>query len=215
MSAATVEGRLVRIGVLAGALAVVTYLAKTFLPLAASLERAFFLCRGPLVVVAFVGFYPFMMKGRPSASALLATVFGVIAGAATMLFGMIQVANLHEIGQLIGAADSAVSEQMWRAILRGVFTVQNGINIVADFFLDTAAFLLAIAMWSHPRFGRWWALFSVALVGPHFVMKAVTFPVPPAEAGLFDGGPLVSVWFALVIIQVGRSLGWMDARRVG
>ena len=43
-------------------------------------------------------------------------------------------------------------------------------------------------------------------------MKAITFPVPPAEAGLFDAGPLVSVWFALVIIQVGRSFQWMDAR---
>jgi hypothetical protein len=209
-SVADVDGRLVRAAVLAGGAAVVTYLAKTILPLPGPLNTAFFLCRGPLVVIAFVGVYPFLVKPAPSASALLGTVFGVIAGAATMLFGVIQVTNLHYIRGFIRTAGSAGDAETWRHILEGVFTVQNGVSFVADFFLDWAAFLWAISMWNHPKLGKWWGLLSVVLVGPHVVMKAITFPVPPAEAGFFDAGPLVSVWFTLLVIQVARNLRWMS-----
>jgi hypothetical protein len=209
--ASTVEGRLVAVAVMAGAAAVATYLAKTFLPLPGPVSTAFFLCRGPLVVVAFVGFYPFLAKPDPSASALLGAVFGVIAGAATMLFGVIQITNLHYIREFIGSAGNPTIADTWRHILQGVFTVQSGVNYVADFFLDWAAFLWAISMWDHPKLGRGWSLLSVALVGPHFIMKAMTFPETPAEAGLFDAGPLVSVWFALVLIQAARNLRWVDS----
>ncbi len=207
----SVDGRLVRVGVIAGAAAVVTYLAKTFLPLPDAVQVVFFLCRGPLVVIAFLGFYPFLIKPAPSVGALLGTVFGVIAGAATMLFGVIQLTNLHYIRGYIRAAGSPGAAQAWQNILQGVFTVQNGVNYVADFFLDWAAFLFALSMWNHPKLGKWWGVLSVVLVGPHFIMKAITFPVPPAEAGLFDAGPLVSLWFALVLVQIGRNVRWMEA----
>ena len=209
-SASSLDGRLVRVGVIAGAAAVTTYLVKTFLPLPDAVEVAFFLCRGPLVVIAFLGFYPFLVKPAPSVGALLGTVFGVIAGAATMLFGAIQLSNLHYIRGFIRAAGSPEAAETWRDILQGVFTVQNGVSYVADFFLDGAAFLFALSMWKHPKLGWWWSVLSVVLVGPHFIMKVITFPEPPAEAGLFDAGPLVSIWFALVLVQVVRNLRWMD-----
>jgi hypothetical protein len=205
------DGRLVRVGVIAGVTAVVTYLAKTFIPLPDAVHVAFFLCRGPLVVIAFLGLYPFLVKPAPSVAALLGTVFGVIAGATTLQFGVIQIVNLHYIRGFIRAAESSAAADAWRNILQGVFTVQNGVNLAADFFLDWAAFLLAISMWNHPKLGKWWSVLSIVLVGPHFIMKVITFPEPPAEAGLFDAGPLVSVWFALVIVQVVRHLRWIDA----
>jgi hypothetical protein len=68
------------------------------------------------------------------------------------------------------------------------------------FFLDGAAFLYAEIMWRHPAFGRVVALLSIALVGPHFTMKLATFPAPPAEAGLFDAGPLVGAWFTIATV---------------
>ena len=210
LHASAIQSRLVKVGVAAGVTAVVTYLAKTFLPLPDAVHVGFFMSRGPLLVVAFLGFYPFLAKPAPSVAAILATVFGVIAGAATMLFAVVQLTNLHYIVGFIQEADSPAAEETWRNILRGVFTVQNGVNYVADFFLDWTAFLYALTMWSHPKFGRLWSVLSLVLVGPHFVMKLMTFPEPPAEAGLFDAGPLVSVWFALVVIQVARNLRWME-----
>jgi len=205
----SVERKLVIVGFTAGIAAVLMYLARTFVPLPGFVRTAFFIFFGPVLVVAFLGFYPFISKPRASVSAILATAFGVIAGATNMLFAVVQLTNLHYIRGYIRAAETEAAEQIWWNILSGVFTVQNGINYVMDFFLDWTAFLYALLMWSHPKFGKIFSILSVVAVGPHFVMKLITFPEPPAEAGLFDAGPLVAVWFAIVLVQVGRNLGWL------
>lgn len=209
MSFQRFERNLVRVGVVAGALAVVTYLAKTIFSLPGILETHFFIWRGPLLATAVVGFYPFLSKPAPSAAAIIGTVFGALSGAATMMFAVVQMTNVHAIFPSWRAAEGAEREQ-WRHIFDAVFSVQNGINYVADFFLDWMAFCYAVVMWNHPKFGKALSILALLLVGPHFVMKAVTFPEPPAEAGLFDAGPLVSIWFALVILQVIRHLRWTN-----
>jgi hypothetical protein len=70
------QRRLVRLGVAAGAAAIVMYLARTFLPLPEALGTAFFVLFGPSLVVAFVGFYPFLARPQPTISALLGTTLG-------------------------------------------------------------------------------------------------------------------------------------------
>ncbi len=212
---AALERRLVKIGWTAGLVAVAMYLTRTLLPLPDWLGTAFFIYFGPVLVVAFLGFYPFLARPRASIPALLATVFGVIAGAVNMMFAVVQLNNLHTIRKYMRAAESEAAREAWIDILSGVFTVQNGMNYVYDFFLDMAAFMYAAVMWTHPKFGKIFSILSVLAVGPHFVMKIITFPEPPAEAGLFDAGPLVAIWFAIVLVQVGRNLGWMDGPESG
>jgi hypothetical protein len=209
---AGIEKKLVTLGFAAGIAAVTMYATRTFLPLPHFLGVGFFIFFGPMLVVAFVGFHPFIARPRPSIPALLATVFGIIAGATNMMFAVVQLNNLHTIRGFMRAAEGEAQLEIWRNILSGVFTVQNGLNYVMDFFLDWTAFMYAIVMWSHPKFGKVFSILSVLAVGPHFVMKLITFPEPPAEAGLFDAGPLVAVWFAIVLIQAGRNLKWMDGK---
>jgi hypothetical protein len=59
-------------------------------------------------------------------------------------------------------------------------------------------------------------LLSVASIGLyHFigvgllVLNLLTFPVPPADAGSIDLGPLVGVWYLAVTIMIARSLKWL------
>ncbi len=201
------ELRQVRVGVGAGFAGIAMYLANAFLPLPDTLSTALFLLMGPSLVIAFVGIFPFMNRPTPTVSALLGTVFGVLGAAARMMFATVQLNNLYYIRGYMRTAESPAAQEAWRDILRGVFTVQNGLNWVSDFFVDGAAFLFAIVMWRHPGFGRFFSLLSLVTIGPHFVMKAITFPRPPAEAGLFDAGPLVGLWFAVVTIQIARHVG--------
>jgi hypothetical protein len=37
-----------------------------------------------------------------------------------------------------------------------------------------------------------------------------TFPTPPANAGLFDPGPLMGLWYLMVTVNMARSRGWYD-----
>ncbi len=203
----SLETRQVRVGVWAGFGALATYLANAFLPLPPFLETTFFLLMGPCVVAAFVGIYPFLNRPRPTVSALMSVVFGVIGGATRMMFASVQLNNLEYIRGYMEGAEPAV-EETWRLIFRGVFTVQNGLNWVSDFFVDVAAFLIAVVMWRHPAFGRWFALFTTVTIAPHLLLKSITFPRPPAEAGLFDAGPLVGLWFLVMTIQIARWVGF-------
>jgi hypothetical protein len=202
--------RLVFTAVVAGFAVAIMYPARTFLPLPDFLGLAFWIFFGPLIVVAFIGFYPFLAKPGPSVAAILGTVFGVIGGLCNMLFAVVQSTNLSYIRRYMGATESAEARALWQDILNGVFTVQNGMNWVSDFFIDWAAFFFAVVMWNHPKFGKAWSMVGFVAAGAHFALKTYSFPVPPAEAGLLDVGPAVSVFFALVTIQVARNLQWLD-----
>ncbi len=201
---------LVKTGVVAGIVMVVVYIIPKILPFPDFLSTAFFIYSGPLLVVAFIGLYPFLSKPTVSVPVIIGTIFGIIAGVSRMMFAVVQMTNLVYIRRYMRAAEMPEAKQIWQDILKGVFTVQNGLNYVGDFFLDWALLLFAFAMWKHPKFGKIFSFFGVIAAGSHLVMKAYTFPEPPAEAGLLDAGPLVSVWAALVFIWVLRNLSWMD-----
>ena len=201
---------LVKTGCIAGIAVVVMYIAPKLLPFPDFLSTALFIYQGPLVVVTFVGLFPFLSKPVTSVPIILGTVFGIIAGVCRMMFSVVQLTNLSYIRGYKAGAESAEEEQIWQNILNGVFTVQNGISYVMDFFLDWSVLLFGIAMWAHPKFGKGFTLLAILAAGPHFVMKAYTFPRPPAEAGLFDAGPLVSGWAALVAVWVLINVSWMD-----
>jgi hypothetical protein len=203
------QQRLVRLGATAGLIGCLMYGIRNF-PLPDLLGQWLFMFFGPVLVVAYVGIYPFMARPRPTISALLGSVFGVIAAATNMMFAVVQLNNLHYLRGFIGSAASEVEREQWRDILAGVFTVQNGLNYVADFFFDWTIFLWAMLMWRHPKFGKLFALSGVVAGGLHFGQKLATFPVPPSEAGLFDAGPLIGLWYAAVCIQVLRHVGWLE-----
>ena len=200
---------LVRTAIIAGLAAGLMYPIRTFLPLPDFLSTAFFIWFGPIYAIAILGLYPFLAKPQPTLPIVLGTLFGVIGGVTNMMFAVIQLENLHYIRGFIRQAVSPELQAQWRNILRGVFTVQNGLNYVSDFFLDWCVLLFAIAMWHHPKFGKAFALTGLLAGGAHFVLKAWTFPMPPAEAGWVDAGPLVSAWFTLVLLQVILNLKWV------
>jgi hypothetical protein len=193
-------------GTIAGATAIVLYLTRTFVAVPDVVAPYFFMLFGPCLVLAFIGWKPMMEYQGALLLAQVATVFGIIAGAVNMMFAVVQMNNLHYLNLKIAAAANTDAAIEWKRILYGVFTVQNGLNFTMDFFLDAAAFCYAAIMWHHPAFGRIVSLLSIVLVGPHFVMKLLTFPQPPAEAGMFDAGPLVGAWFTLATLT---SLRWL------
>lgn len=207
---ASLRWRSTLMGTVAGSAAIAMYLGRTFLPLPDAVSVYCYMLFGPALVLAFLGWLPLMQLSGAELTARVATVFGIVAGAVNMMFAVVQMNNLDRIGAKIAGAATPERADEWRRILSGVFTVQNGLNFTMDFFLDAAAFCYAAIMWRHPGFGKAVALLSIALVGPHFVMKLFYFPTPPAEAGGFDGGPLVGVWFTVATVF---SIRWLLKNR--
>lgn len=202
--------RSIGMGTIAGTTALALYAARSFLSLPDVVATWCYMLFGPCLVLAFLGWWPLMRRDGAHLRSLVATVFGIIAGATNMMFAVVQMNNLYYLRLRIDAATDPALAMEWKRILVGVMTVQNGLNFTMDFFLDVAAFCYASILWRRGRPGRWLALSSLLLVGPHFTMKLATFPRPPAEAGLFDGGPLVGTWFLLTTVYVAH--GWLQQR---
>jgi hypothetical protein len=209
----SIRGRATLLSAVAGSLGIAMYMARSFFTLPDPIEIAFYALFGPALVLAFFGLAPLLAQGKAPLSAYVGSLFGIIGGAVNMCFAVVQMCNLSTLQPAIqNATDPLVREDL-RRVLAGVFTVQNGLNITMDFFIDVAAFFWAYAMWHHPRYGRGVALLAPFLVGTHFVLKAYTFPVPPREAGFFDAGPMVGVWFTIVSVMTWRA--WMLDRQSG
>ena len=96
-------------------------------------------------------------------------------------------------------------EETVRLIYRGVNTVQATMDVAFDIFYCLAVILFSILMLEHPSFGRGLGILGIVSGVGLLALNLWTFPIPPAEAGLVDLGPVTGVWWLLVIIQLVRS----------
>jgi len=198
-------------GAILGLGVVAMYLLPKILPLPDRIDTLFYVYQGPLMAFGFLGIFAFIRAHKLTVPLFTAAVFSVTAAVSRMMFLVVQLNNVHFIRSYRDAAEGVEQQGEWTNILRGVFTVQNGLNIVSDVFLDLGIILFSVACWSHPKLGKPVALIGFLTAGLHFTFKAWTFPEAPASAGLFDVGPYVALWPALVCILILLNLKWMDA----
>ena len=201
---------LAKSGAIAGVAVVLAYLLPKFIPFPGRISTLFYVYQGPLMAFGFLGLYAFIRVHRLTVPLVTAVVFSVTSAVSRMMFLVVQINNLHYIRGYRDAAEGAELKAEWTNMLKGVFTVQNGLNIVSDVFLDLGIILFSVACWNHPKLGKAVSIIGFVVAGLHFVLKAWTFPEPPAQAGLFDVGPYVALWPLLVCILILRNLKWMD-----
>ena len=197
----------VRIGPVAGLLGIAAYFAAAtdILPSHVTLVLAFSM--GPLLSVAFMGFYHFLRAHRNSAALQTATVFGVIAG--TLVNLMLVVQQSLFIG--LPSATRATMGPAWA----GLNWIQLGIDVSWDIYGSVAIVLLGTALWKHPRFGMVLGGITIFAGLLLLVLNLWTFPTPPGDAGLFDAGPFVAIWFLVLSLRMMFSMKWWTNRYVG
>jgi hypothetical protein len=190
----------VRIGPIAGLLGIAAYFTAVtgLLPPRVTLILAFSM--GPLLSVGFMGFYHFLKVHRNSAALQTATVFGLIAG--TLVNLMLVVQQSLFIG--LPSATRATMGPAWA----GLNWIQLGIDVSWDIYISVATVLLGAALWTHPRFGRVLAGITMFAGSLLLVLNLWTFPTPPGDAGLFDAGPLVGLWYLVLSLRMLCSVKW-------
>lgn len=210
-STETFYEKFARTGSLAGILVVMMYFLSKLTSLPEGLYYGLHIYQGPIMVFAWMGIYSFFRMRGKSIVLVTAIVFAISSAILRMMFLVVQINNLIFIGEYKDAAMPEAKEA-WTNILKGVFTVQNGVNITSDIFLDLAIILFGVACWKDARMGKLMAVYAFLAGGLHFVFKAYTFPKPPATAGLFDAGPLAATWPLLAALLVLKNIYW-DARK--
>jgi len=196
----------IRIGPVAGLLGIAAYFAAVAGVLPSRVTLVLVFSMGPLLSVAFLGFYHFLRAHRNSAALQTATVFGVIAG--TLVNLMLVVQQSLFIG--LPSATRATMGPAWA----GLNWIQLGIDVSWDIYISVAIILLGMVLWKHPRFGIVLGGITIFAGSLLLVLNLWTFPAPPADSGLFDVGPFVGVWFVVLSLRMMSSVKWWTKRYV-
>ena len=77
-----------------------------------------------------------------------------------------------------------------------------GMDVAWDLFVGAGTALFGLALWFHPRFRPFTAAGGILTGLLLLALNIATFPVPPAEAGLFDAGPFVGLWYVVLSARV-------------
>jgi hypothetical protein len=203
------EGRLARnwiiFGMIAGLLgAIAFFIASGAIPLPFRLVMLLGFTIGPLLSLAFVGFYFFFRLHRKTVALQASVLFGVIAGTIFNMMLVVQSALFLTIPRE-ARVDLGLA---WD----GLNMVQLGLDVSWDIYFTAATILLGIAMLSHPRFGKIWGGITLLIGAALLVLNLLTFPIPPADAGSIDLGPVSGLWYFVIMIRVLTSLKWVDER---
>lgn len=156
---------------------------------------------GPLLSVAFIGYYYFFRAHKLSPALQITTLFGVIAG--TIVNTMLVVQSAQRFG--VPLADRESLGAAW-----GVANMtQLGLDVSWDIYLSLATILLAVVMWDHPRFHKVLVIVTGLLGAGLLILNLWTFPIPPGEAGLIDLGPVLGGWYLILTLIILGSRKWL------
>jgi hypothetical protein len=198
------------VGAITGLLAAVIYPLMIFVSMPEHLLITLAAAFGPLLSIASLGLYHLLMVNRKTVTLQIATISNVIAGTIVNMMLIIQLAIRMGMRTYTNGETGQAGEEMMKWALRGVDKVQLGLDVSWDVYIALGTFFFAVNMLSHPRFGRIFGWIGIILSVPLLGFNLSSFPVPPADAGRFDFGPLVGLWYMAVGIQALRSLKWVD-----
>ena len=179
---------------LAGLIGVPSYVLLIILPVSpplAALLACLFSCGFMMVGI---GLYFGVTRAVAPRLGVLAAVANTVAGAELTAMLLVQMA-VKSAAPHPGSAMTAI----WL-----------GLDVAWDVFGGAGTLLLALALWHHRAFRPWLALTGILVSVLLLVFNIATFPTPPAEAGWFDVGPLVALWYVVLCVRV-----LMVARRAG
>ncbi len=151
-----------------------------------------------LGIVYSYALYHFVAAERDGVANRLGFVFAVTAFAMLLAMLFAQLAVVAGIAEYTRELDA----QTARAMRRSLRLVDLGLDVAWDFLIGAGLVCWGLAMRKRSGLGMGWAVpcvvFGVALIG----LNASTFPIPPANHGLFDIGPFIAVFMLALAVRV-------------
>jgi len=200
----------IKAGVVCGLLACIVYPLSTQVSVSFHFNYFLFFAFGPLLCMASVGLYIFLKMHRNSVKLQAGSLFIFTSGIVVTMMATMQGSIRFMQNRFIGEAPDEMTRETFRMISRGVDSTQLGLDIAFDIFISIGTFLVAMAIMTHPRFGKIFGIPGMIVSSVGLIFNLVTFPLNPGTQDLIDAGPFFGIWFTVVTIQVIRSLKWMD-----
>ena len=194
----------IKIGVVCGLLVSIIYPTMLFAPLPYNIIVFFVALFGPLLALASFGLYLFIDINKNSITAKIAIISNILAGMLITLMLLIQLAIRFTKPQLFEENTAWV----WKSLNH----VHLGIDVTWDIYIALGTLFFALSIIKHPKLGLWFASSGILIAIAVFILNLISFPTPPANAGLVDAGPLVGLWYFALTIRIMTSFKWIDER---
>jgi len=191
-------------GAIAGLLSIICYFGAAVLPLPQSIGNLLGFAFGPLIVVSYIGIYALWSQRNDGALIRISYVFGIIYGAIVTSLIFIQVANNMWHNEYMALAETENAKETLSIIHRAVNRVQAALDVAFDIFVTVSVILLGIVLLKDSIASKIFGITGIMIATLLLVLNLYTFPDGPYEAGLFDAGPFLGLWYAAFFI-------WMTA----
>lgn len=180
-------------------------------------DRRWALAAGVAGIAAVLGYVPLVTMDVPGPVAVLLAFtfgFGFMVASIGLHLGVTQevaprlglvaaVANTVAAGELLAMLLVQMAVRAAEPHPGAAFThIWLGLDVAWDLFGGAGTVLFGLALWRHPRFRPLTAGAGILAGGVLLVLNIGTFPTPPAEAGLVDVGPLVALWYVVLMVRV-------------
>ncbi len=171
------------------------YPALIFAPLPLALSAALAASFGPTLAFGSIGLWRLIRLHHVSVAAAAGAGLNAIGGALFTAMLLVQMA----VGVATGNHTDRPLQAVWL-----------GLDVAWDAYIGIGTALFGLSMVRHPRFGRVFGSTGIAIAIALLCLNLYTFPIPPANAGLVDLGPLVGCWYLVVTVRVWQSLDWAE-----
>jgi uncharacterized membrane protein len=198
-------GSTAKTGAIAGILAIVCYFGAAVMPLPQAIGNLLGFAFGPFVIVSYIGIYSLYCEKHDGALLRISCVFGIIYGAIVTSLIFIQVANNMWHNELMASAETADLKERYTMVHSAVNRVQASLDVAFDLFVTISVILLSIILLRGAMVSKIFGVTGVLVATLLLTLNLYTFPDGPYEAGLFDAGPFLGLWYAAFFI-------WMTFR---
>jgi hypothetical protein len=192
----TLEYQWIIIGIVAGLCVSAAYPLILFAPLPLGVTVFLSAVVGPLLALGSVGLYFFLKADRRTIPAQIGLFANIIAGTLFTTMLLVQIAIRSS-----------------KPVLTALHKVHLGLDVSWDVYIGLGTIFFAWAMLRHPRLGPVFALPGLLVGILVLTLNIWTFPTPPPEAGLFDVGPFVGIWYLAATLRIVTSLNWLKKSR--
>lgn len=193
-------------GAIAGILSIICYFGAAVLPLPIVLGNLLGFAFGPLIVVSYIGIYAHWSQKYDGALLRVSYVFGIIYGAIVTSLIFIQVANNMWHAESMALAESDAAKESLFIIHTAVNRVQAALDVAFDIFVTVSVILLGIVLLKDSVVSKIYGITGIGIAALLLVLNLYTFPNAPNEAGLFDAGPFLGLWYAAFFIWMTTIL---------
>jgi hypothetical protein len=190
------------IPIVLGIIILLSYLnnAAGLIDLPNKLVLMLFFAIGPVAIVGITKLSGELEQFAKGLTLKAGTVFLIIGFALLNLMLVVQQTIFIMMDKFTTEAADAATAASLKPVLQGVNLVQIGMDVSFDIFYCLGMILFASAMFRHPNFGKILGIAGIAIGSALLAFNMHTFPIPPAEAGSYDLGPVSGLWWLTVIV---------------